>query len=520
MADASQVAPTVSLVLQPYMPVFYVSFLATLMLTPIMRMLAHRHGVVDDPDGRRKIHSQPIAYLGGVSIFLGWLAGITISVFLSPHNATDIGLPTVQIPAGILLGAATVVLFGLLDDVYSLAPKVKLLGQTVAACFLILPGAFKVGGSDYFLGMHKSPTGTSWMVLRLLMDHHVVSTDWLNTPWFTTMTIAISAVVAIFIIIAACNATNLLDGLDGLCSGVTGVMSIGYLTLAVYLATQNLEVTEIDGTRIALSLALLGAVMGFLPYNFNPASIFMGDTGSMFLGYICGTMILLFGQVGTLRWFLSAIIIFGLPMMDTFLAIVRRKLNGKKIFSPDSNHFHHFLVRKGLTVRKAVLLSYGVAAVFVSFALVIVIMPTRLAVGTAARIVELGVPVIGGGILLLATAPVVIYHTAVISNDVPSILGGSLIALLGALAWKRPGRWTVLALGSAAFFLVSIKTTELFPVSIVGLLLLLRAWAEAPHLDTHKWSDKLKPVARRWLVGSSRVDLQACKLEYSIVSPK
>src|ERR1051325_4176865 len=129
------------------------------------------------------------------------------------------------------------------------------------------------------------------------------------------------------------------------------------------------------------SPALLGAVMGFLPYNFNPASIFMGDTGSMFLGYICGTQILMFGQGGTIRWFLSAIIIFGLPMMDTLLAIVRRKLNGKKIFSADSNHFHHFLVKRGLTVRRAVLLSYGVAAVFVSFALVIVIMPTPLAVG-------------------------------------------------------------------------------------------------------------------------------------------
>jgi UDP-GlcNAc:undecaprenyl-phosphate GlcNAc-1-phosphate transferase len=121
--------------------------------------------------------------------------------------------------------------------------------------------------------------------------------------------------------------------------------------------------------------------MGFLPYNFNPASIFMGDTGSMFLGYICGTMVLLFSQNGTIRWFLAAIIMFGLPMMDTLLAIVRRKLNGKPIFSPDSNHFHHFLVKRGLTVRKAVLLSYGVAAVFVSFGLVIVIMPTALALG-------------------------------------------------------------------------------------------------------------------------------------------
>jgi len=363
------------------MPVFYVSFLATLILTPMMRMLAHRHGVVDDPDNRRKIHSQPIAYLGGVSIFLGWLAGISISVFLSPHNAQDIALSAVQIPAGVLLGAAVVVLFGLLDDVYSISPKFKLFGQFLAAVLLILPGAFKLGGSDFFLGL-QGHNGLAWMILDPLQRFQILGSQWDKSPYFLPLVVVFSAVASIFIIIACCNATNLLDGLDGLCSGVTGIMSLGYLILAVYLATQNLSpVPELDGTRITLSLALLGAVLGFLPYNFNPASIFMGDTGSMFLGYICGIMVLLFAQINAFRWFLSAIIIFGLPMMDTFLAIVRRKLNHKPIFSPDSNHFHHFLVRRGYTVRQAVLLSYGVVVVFVSFALIIVIVPTRLAIG-------------------------------------------------------------------------------------------------------------------------------------------
>jgi len=109
------------------------------------------------------------------------------------------------------------------------------------------------------------------------------------------------------------------------------------------------------------------------------------------------------------------------------------------------------------------------------------------------------VPVIGAGILVLATAPVVIYHTAIISNDVPSILGGSLVALLGALAWKRPGRWSVPALGITAFCLVAIKTTELFPVTIVAALFLLRACAEAAPWDRQTWAANLKPVARRWL---------------------
>lgn len=380
MADVTQVATyDYGAILPPYIPVFYVAFLVTITLTPLMQVLAHRHGVVDDPDNKRKVHTRPIAYLGGVSIFLGWIAGVTVAVFLHPHNDMS---PTIQIPPGILLGAMTVVLFGLLDDIYSLTPRMKMLGQLIAALLLIIPGILPlpgVMGTDFFLGAHHGP---AWMILDALTYRNYLNPDSLNTPLIIGGAGIFSALVAVLVIISTCNATNLLDGLDGLCSGVTGVMSIGYLVLALYLAhAAAAPSASMDPVRITLSLALLGAVLGFLPFNFNPASIFMGDTGSMFLGYMCGTMILLFGQFGAVKWFLAAIIMFGLPMMDTLLAIVRRKLNGKRIFSPDSNHFHHFLIKRGLTVRRAVLLSYGIAAVFVSFAMVIVIMPTPLAIG-------------------------------------------------------------------------------------------------------------------------------------------
>ena len=374
-------------VLQPYMLVFYVSFVVTLVLTPMMRFLAHRHGIVDQPDGKRKVHTQPIAYLGGVATFLGWLAGLSVSVLIRPHNAEATSQTFVQIPFGVLLGAGVVVIFGLIDDVYSLSPKLKLFGQFLAALFLVLPSKILGVGNDFFLGSQK---GIAWMLLSPLQRHHLIpELSHFDPHVQATIIVAattFSVLTAIFLIISTCNATNLLDGLDGLCSGVTGVMSIGYLVLAVYLATTALptaaDVGEaVNPTRITLSLALLGAVLGFLPFNFNPASIFMGDTGSMFLGYMCGTMMLLFAQDGMVRWFLAALVIFGLPMLDTLLAIVRRKLNGKPIFSPDSNHFHHFLIKKGFTVRKAVLLSYALAAVFVSFALVIVIIPTRIALG-------------------------------------------------------------------------------------------------------------------------------------------
>jgi UDP-GlcNAc:undecaprenyl-phosphate/decaprenyl-phosphate GlcNAc-1-phosphate transferase len=376
-------------VLPPYMPVFYVSFVATLVLTPLMRILAHRHGIVDDPDGKRKVHVQPIAYLGGVSIFLGWLAGVSISVFLRPHNPD---IANVQVPPGVLMGAAVVVLFGLMDDVYSLSPKTKIFGQFLAALLLVVPGALNIG-QDFFLGKTKDINqdvhagGISWMILAPLQSRSYINIHQWSEPAQNALlwgTIIFSGLCAVLIIISACNACNLLDGLDGLCSGVTGVMSVGYLALSVILASQAMVMhgnQELDPVRITLSLALLGAVMGFLPFNFNPASIFMGDTGSMFLGYMCGTMMLLFGQDGIPKWFLSAVVIFGLPMLDTLLAIVRRKLNGQPIFSPDSNHFHHFLIKRGYTVKKAVLLSYGLATLFVSFALVIVVIPTRMALG-------------------------------------------------------------------------------------------------------------------------------------------
>jgi len=375
---------TASTVLQPYMLVFYTAFLVTLTLTPLMRFLAHRNGIVDEPDGRRKVHTQPIAYLGGVATFLGWLAGVTVSVAIRPHNADQTFMHNIQVPPGVLLGAATVVLFGLLDDVYGLKPRIKILGQFLAATFLCLTGYMGMG-SDHFL---SPPSGAGAMLL-----YPMVRMGWIHGQGDSAMLIlmatVISAAFAIFIIVAACNATNLLDGLDGLCSGVTGIMSTGYLILAVYLAVDAAKigllieprVMERDPTRITLSLALLGAVLGFLPYNFNPASIFMGDTGSMFLGYICGTMMLLFAQDGIIRWFMASVVIFGLPLLDTLLAIVRRKLNGKPIFSPDSNHIHHFLIRRGFSVKKAVFISYGLAAMFVTFALLTAVIQTRLAFG-------------------------------------------------------------------------------------------------------------------------------------------
>ena len=362
----------------PYMPVFYVAFLVTVLLTPVMRHLALRYGVVDEPDGRRKIHTRPIAYLGGVATFIGWMSGVLISVVVTPINSDPALVAKVWVPPGIILGAGTVVLCGLIDDVYSLTPRLKLFGQFLGAVLLFFLSLDRSG----FLGIRIDLA--NMLIFPLERRGWLPAIQFMHPQMYMLFASVLSAVLAIFIIMAASNAMNLLDGLDGLCSGVTSIMAVGYLALALYLACNGIPsagVASMNPTRITLSLALLGAVLGFLPYNFNPASIFMGDTGSMFLGYVCGAMIIMFGNDGIFRWFLGSLVIFGLPILDTFLAIVRRKLNHRPVFSPDSGHFHHFLLKRGLSVKQAALVSYGLTGLFVSFALVIVLIPTSLALG-------------------------------------------------------------------------------------------------------------------------------------------
>ncbi|MDA8378765.1 MAG: MraY family glycosyltransferase [Planctomycetia bacterium] len=367
-----------STILMPYMPVFYVAFLVTVLLTPVMRHLALRYGVVDEPDGRRKIHTRPIAYLGGVATFIGWMSGVLISVVVTPINSDPALVAKVWVPPGIILGAGTVVLCGLIDDVYSLTPRLKLFGQFLGAVLLFFLSLDRSG----FLGIRIDLA--NMLIFPLERRGWIPAIQFMHPQMYMLFASVLSAVLAIFIIMAASNAMNLLDGLDGLCSGVTSIMAVGYLALALYLACNGIPsagVASMNPTRITLSLALLGAVLGFLPYNFNPASIFMGDTGSMFLGYVCGAMIIMFGNDGIFRWFLGSLVIFGLPILDTFLAIVRRKLNHRPVFSPDSGHFHHFLLKRGLSVKQAALVSYGLTGLFVSFALVIVLIPTSLALG-------------------------------------------------------------------------------------------------------------------------------------------
>jgi UDP-GlcNAc:undecaprenyl-phosphate GlcNAc-1-phosphate transferase len=204
--------------------------------------------------------------------------------------------------------------------------------------------------------------------------------------------LGLSLPLACFVVIAATNATNLLDGLDGLCTGVTGIITLGFFAFALRHAVYA-HIPTTDPVRMIVALSMLGAVLGFLPYNFNPASIFLGDAGSVLLGFFAAAMMLLFTEEGQMRWLLCAVLIFGLPIFDTSLAFVRRLVNHQPIFAGDRSHFYDQLVDRGMTVVQTVLTSYGLALVFIGAGLGLSFVRTRFAL-----------PIFLGVVLLAALA--------------------------------------------------------------------------------------------------------------------
>jgi UDP-GlcNAc:undecaprenyl-phosphate/decaprenyl-phosphate GlcNAc-1-phosphate transferase len=354
LADDTPITLDLDGVLSPYVGVFVASFMIAFVATPLMRRLALATGAVDQPDRRRKHHGEPVAYLGGLAIFLGWVAGVVVSRFTDTHLTSV--WPKVGLPFTVLVGAVVITATGVIDDLFKLSPRVKVGGQLFAAAALTASqvGVRLVGASLETLGWAGAPP---WLV-------YVLGT----------------AVVVVFVV-GGCNAMNLLDGLDGLAAGVGVVSAAGFLFIAVWVAmymaplTPDATINPIgDPIRIVMALAILGALLGFLPYNFNPANIFMGDAGSMLTGYLCVTTILIFADTNGKgpMFVMAALIVFALPIADTSLAIVRRKLAGEPLLQPDNKHLHHQLLRAArnlklgpdLSVKVTVVAMYMLAGVF------------------------------------------------------------------------------------------------------------------------------------------------------------
>jgi UDP-GlcNAc:undecaprenyl-phosphate GlcNAc-1-phosphate transferase len=299
-----------------------VAGLVTLAATPIVRRIAIRFGWVVRGGGR-KVHSTPVPQLGGVAIFLGIIGAFVFEVVGEARFGWTGGLASGSVDGanlfGVFGGLALVFLVGLLDDVYDLAPGVKLAGQ-IAAGILVAASGLRI---DYV----GNPLGRGLIMLGLL---------------------SIPATVAYLVGFA--NVINLIDGLDGLAAGVTAIAATSLLVLAA------------QGNRYeaaALAAAIIGACLGFLRFNFSPASIFMGDSGAMLLGFALATVSLLGVMKTTVAIALAVpLLIVGVPIFDTISAIVRRVKSGRPIQEADRGHIHHRLLTRGFDTRQTVLILY------------------------------------------------------------------------------------------------------------------------------------------------------------------
>ncbi len=300
-----------------YMLAFLIAIGAALVVTPGVILFAAKTGAMDAPDAR-KVHKKPIPRIGGIGIYIAFMAGML--VVMSMNVLTE---EVSHELIGLLFGGSLIVLLGIIDDYKNLPAKVKLVGQIIAATVLVV-----------------------------VFD---VRIDFITDPFGDYLFLEFMAIPAtIFWIVGLTNTVNLIDGLDGLAAGVS---TIACITIFLVALQQDIMLVAV------LTAALAGAAMGFLYYNFNPARIFMGDSGSMFLGYmLAGISIIGAVKCAATIALIVPILALGLPILDTAFAIVRRYRGGVPIFKPDKGHLHHRLLDLGFTQRQAVLLMYVISA--------------------------------------------------------------------------------------------------------------------------------------------------------------
>ncbi|MDW0116901.1 MraY family glycosyltransferase [Sporosarcina thermotolerans] len=287
------------------------AFVASIILTPLVIKFAFRIGAVDHPN-YRKVHASVMPRIGGVAIFGAFAVGYLL---LRPEDEHAIG---------ILVGALIIIITGFLDDMLDITAKAKLLGQLAASIVVVAWGGLQI--------------------------------EFINLPFFGPFDFGyLSIPITIIWIVGITNAINLIDGLDGLAAGVSTIALISITVMAVIMG---------DMFVVATAAILAASSLGFLFYNFQPAKIFMGDTGALFLGYMIAVLALLgFKNVAVVSLVIP-IIMLGVPISDTFFAIVRRLRMKQPISAPDKSHLHHCLLRAGFSHRQTVLIIYGLAILF------------------------------------------------------------------------------------------------------------------------------------------------------------
>ena len=311
--------------------IFYIiliTFVSSLILVPLIKDIAIHINAVDIPN-KRKVHKKPMPRLGGLAIFLSFLVGY---MFFAPLTTQMIS---------ILIGSFLIVLLGIIDDINPLKATTKLWGQILVSVILVFYGKVYINELS-FLGMN----------INLGMWAYPLS---------------------LFITVACINSINLIDGLDGLAAGTSSIYFITIIIISILLG-------RIDNLGFMLCLIMLGSTLGFLKYNFNPASIFMGDTGSMFLGFMVAVISLLGFKTATLTSFLIPILILFIPILDTLLAILRRLIKGESIGKPDKEHVHFQLLNKTSSVKKTVVIIYFINALFSAVSVLYAIGKTNIAI--------------------------------------------------------------------------------------------------------------------------------------------
>lgn len=296
-----------------YILIFLIAAVISMLCTPLAVKLAFKIGAIDVPNDERRVHSKPIPRLGGIAIYFGAVISIIII------------LPFTKEWAGVLIGGTLILITGILDDMYKLSPKRKLICQTVGAMVL------------YFFGIQINFIGTPF------------------SEGYVFFPEVISFIVTIIWVVGITNTINLIDGLDGLAAGVAAIASISL----AYIAYMN------QRPDVALfTLAIAGSAVGFLPYNFNPAKIFMGDGGSLFLGFMLSAVSIIGPMKGAAAIAtVIPVLVLGLPIFDTAFAILRRMYRGKPIMEADKGHLHHRILSTGMDQKRTVIILYTLSAI-------------------------------------------------------------------------------------------------------------------------------------------------------------
>ena len=317
---------------------FTIAFVTAFMLTPHTIKLAKKLGAVDTPKDQRRINKITMPRLGGLAVIMGFIVSIVyLLLVMSIEGNIDLLEDNTHLKLiGFFLGSVVISITCFFDDVKGVKAVIKLIAQLIAAIICVRFG--------------------------IVMEN-------INLPFVdgSKIPVAVYEIITIFWIVGITNALNLIDGLDGLSTGIT---IISCLSLLIIFSLNGSPLIS-----IILITALGGALVGFLPYNFNPAKTFIGDTGSNFLGY-CLSVISILGIAKTYTAFVivAPIIVLALPLFDTVFAVIRRVIKGKSlkaIIQPDANHLHHKMLQKGFTQKQAVLILYGLSAVLGMFAIIL-----------------------------------------------------------------------------------------------------------------------------------------------------